>query len=210
MPGEIGHQVLHQHYATRSRIRRVTQNERQTAPGRLFVGLDVPSSSALTRERLGGQPTQTGLIDDPDQPRDFELNRVRTNSVCSARAAGPAVPNIKIRREKMRTRAVAQALPSGSSWRPRRLCAFDSRFRPTTLNTEDPMNGPSLALSRGGIRDGFRGRSGPSRPAGPSARWTGLAQAAQGIAPRNSFLIWCRIRSAHLLSGIHDRLVGGW
>ena len=37
-----------------------------------FVGLNVPASSALTQERLGWQPTQTGLMDDLDQARDFE------------------------------------------------------------------------------------------------------------------------------------------
>lgn len=33
-----------------------------------FFALDVPASSALTRERLGWQPTHPGLIDDLDQP----------------------------------------------------------------------------------------------------------------------------------------------
>ena len=37
-----------------------------------FVGLDVPTSSALTQKRLGWRPTQTGLIDDLDHARDFE------------------------------------------------------------------------------------------------------------------------------------------
>lgn len=40
-----------------------------------FVGLDVPASSALTQERLGWRPTQTGLIDDLDHARDFELEQ---------------------------------------------------------------------------------------------------------------------------------------
>jgi nucleoside-diphosphate-sugar epimerase len=38
----------------------------------LFVGFDVPSSSALTQQQLGWRPTQTGLIDDLDHARDFE------------------------------------------------------------------------------------------------------------------------------------------
>jgi nucleoside-diphosphate-sugar epimerase len=37
-----------------------------------FVGLDMPSSSALTQQRLGWRPTQTGLKDDLDHARDFE------------------------------------------------------------------------------------------------------------------------------------------
>jgi nucleoside-diphosphate-sugar epimerase len=37
-----------------------------------FVGADVPASSALTRERLGWRPTQSGLISDLDRARDFE------------------------------------------------------------------------------------------------------------------------------------------
>jgi nucleoside-diphosphate-sugar epimerase len=37
-----------------------------------FVGFDVPSSSALTRERLDWRPTQTGLLDDLQHARDFE------------------------------------------------------------------------------------------------------------------------------------------
>jgi nucleoside-diphosphate-sugar epimerase len=36
-----------------------------------FVGLDVRASSALTRERLGWQPTQAGLIEDLDQGHYF-------------------------------------------------------------------------------------------------------------------------------------------
>jgi nucleoside-diphosphate-sugar epimerase len=39
----------------------------------LFVGLDCPASSALTRERLGWRPTsQPGMIADLDRARDFE------------------------------------------------------------------------------------------------------------------------------------------
>jgi nucleoside-diphosphate-sugar epimerase len=38
----------------------------------LFVGVDAPASSALTQERLGWRPTQTGLIPDLDYARDFE------------------------------------------------------------------------------------------------------------------------------------------
>jgi nucleoside-diphosphate-sugar epimerase len=37
-----------------------------------FVSFDVPSSSALTQERLGWRATQTGLLDDLDHARDFE------------------------------------------------------------------------------------------------------------------------------------------
>lgn len=37
-----------------------------------FLALDVPGSSALTRERLGWQPTQPGLLADLDQPHYFE------------------------------------------------------------------------------------------------------------------------------------------
>ena len=36
-----------------------------------FIGLDSPASSALTRELLGWQPTQPGLIDDLDQGHYF-------------------------------------------------------------------------------------------------------------------------------------------
>jgi nucleoside-diphosphate-sugar epimerase len=32
----------------------------------MFIGLDMPASSALTRQRLGWRPTHTGLIDDLD------------------------------------------------------------------------------------------------------------------------------------------------
>src|SRR5271166_6630103 len=38
----------------------------------VFVGVDVPASSALTQERLGWRPTQTGLISDLNHARDFE------------------------------------------------------------------------------------------------------------------------------------------
>jgi hypothetical protein len=37
-----------------------------------FMGLEMPASSALTQERLGWRPTQTGLIDDLDNMRYFE------------------------------------------------------------------------------------------------------------------------------------------
>ncbi len=37
----------------------------------LFAGMDVPASSAVTRQRLGWQPKQTGLIADLDQGRYF-------------------------------------------------------------------------------------------------------------------------------------------
>ena len=37
-----------------------------------FLGLDSPASSALTRELLGWQPTQPGLIDDLDKGHYFE------------------------------------------------------------------------------------------------------------------------------------------
>jgi nucleoside-diphosphate-sugar epimerase len=36
-----------------------------------FLGADVPASSALTRERIGWQPTHPGLIDDLDQGHYF-------------------------------------------------------------------------------------------------------------------------------------------
>jgi nucleoside-diphosphate-sugar epimerase len=44
-----------------------------------FVGLDVPASSALTQERLGWRPTQTGLMDDLDHARDFEPENAKIN-----------------------------------------------------------------------------------------------------------------------------------
>ena len=37
-----------------------------------FLGIDSPASSALTRELLGWQPTQAGLIDDLDQGHYFD------------------------------------------------------------------------------------------------------------------------------------------
>jgi nucleoside-diphosphate-sugar epimerase len=42
-----------------------------------FIGADVPASSALTRELLGWQPTQPGLIDDIDQGHYFREQSVR-------------------------------------------------------------------------------------------------------------------------------------
>jgi nucleoside-diphosphate-sugar epimerase len=36
-----------------------------------FFGLDCPASSAKTRELLGWQPTQAGLLSDLDHPRYF-------------------------------------------------------------------------------------------------------------------------------------------
>ncbi len=38
-----------------------------------FLGLDAPASSALTRELLGWQPTQPGLIDDLDEGHYFQM-----------------------------------------------------------------------------------------------------------------------------------------
>ena len=38
----------------------------------VFVGADMPASSALTQERLGWRPTGVGLISDLDHARDFE------------------------------------------------------------------------------------------------------------------------------------------
>ncbi len=37
-----------------------------------FMGIDCPASSALTQERLGWRPTQTGLIPDLEHARDLE------------------------------------------------------------------------------------------------------------------------------------------
>jgi nucleoside-diphosphate-sugar epimerase len=37
-----------------------------------FIGIDAPASSALTRELLGWQPTQVGLIEDLDQGHYFQ------------------------------------------------------------------------------------------------------------------------------------------
>jgi nucleoside-diphosphate-sugar epimerase len=44
-----------------------------------FVGADLPSSSALTRERLGWWPTQIGLMDDLSHARDFEPENAKIN-----------------------------------------------------------------------------------------------------------------------------------
>ena len=49
-----------------------------------FVGLDVPASSALTQERLGWRPTQTGLMDDLDHARDFEPENAKITESRSA------------------------------------------------------------------------------------------------------------------------------
>ncbi len=37
-----------------------------------FIGLDSPASSALTRELMGWQPTQPGLIEDLDKGHYFD------------------------------------------------------------------------------------------------------------------------------------------
>ena len=37
----------------------------------MFAGMDMPASSALTRERLGWSPTAPDLISDLDQAYDF-------------------------------------------------------------------------------------------------------------------------------------------
>ncbi len=37
-----------------------------------FAGIDAPASSALTQQRLGWRPTQTGMIDDLEHARDLE------------------------------------------------------------------------------------------------------------------------------------------
>ena len=39
----------------------------------VFVGRDMPASSGLTRQRLGWQPTHTGIVDDLNHARDFTL-----------------------------------------------------------------------------------------------------------------------------------------
>jgi nucleoside-diphosphate-sugar epimerase len=39
-----------------------------------FLAADVPASSALTRERLGWQPTHPGLLDDLDQGHYFHTS----------------------------------------------------------------------------------------------------------------------------------------
>jgi nucleoside-diphosphate-sugar epimerase len=42
----------------------------------LFIGLDMPASSARTREQLGWQPTHTGLVDDLNQAWEFAVQRL--------------------------------------------------------------------------------------------------------------------------------------
>ncbi len=44
-----------------------------------FACLDMPSSSALTQQRLGWRPTQTGLLDDLAHARDFESDNAKIN-----------------------------------------------------------------------------------------------------------------------------------
>jgi hypothetical protein len=39
----------------------------------MFAGLDMPASSALTRQRLGWTPTGIGLIADIGQPGYFKV-----------------------------------------------------------------------------------------------------------------------------------------
>ena len=46
-----------------------------------FVAYDLPSSSALTRERLGWRPTQIGLLDDLKHARDFEPENATTEEI---------------------------------------------------------------------------------------------------------------------------------
>jgi nucleoside-diphosphate-sugar epimerase len=45
----------------------------------LFAGLDMPSSSALTQQRLGWRPTQNRLLDDLAYARDFEPENLMSN-----------------------------------------------------------------------------------------------------------------------------------
>ena len=45
----------------------------------LFAGLDLVASSALTQQRLGWRPKQTGLMDDLAHARDFEPEVVKLN-----------------------------------------------------------------------------------------------------------------------------------
>jgi nucleoside-diphosphate-sugar epimerase len=45
----------------------------------LFAGLDLVASSALTQQRLGWRPTQTGLMDDLAHAREFETDRAPSN-----------------------------------------------------------------------------------------------------------------------------------
>ena len=45
-----------------------------------FLGLDAPASSELTRELLGWEPTQPGLIDDLDEGHYFQASTVHAHS----------------------------------------------------------------------------------------------------------------------------------
>jgi hypothetical protein len=38
-----------------------------------FAAMDIPASSQRTREQLGWQPKQPGVIPDLDRPRYFEI-----------------------------------------------------------------------------------------------------------------------------------------
>jgi nucleoside-diphosphate-sugar epimerase len=42
----------------------------------MFIGRDMPASSALTRQQLGWQPTHTGMLDDLNHARDFALQPI--------------------------------------------------------------------------------------------------------------------------------------
>jgi hypothetical protein len=42
------------------------------APLGAFIGIDSPASSALTRELMGWEPAQPGLIDDLDQGHYYQ------------------------------------------------------------------------------------------------------------------------------------------
>jgi nucleoside-diphosphate-sugar epimerase len=44
-----------------------------------FLGVDIPASSALTRELTGWQPTEPGLIEDLDQDHYFEPARAASH-----------------------------------------------------------------------------------------------------------------------------------
>jgi nucleoside-diphosphate-sugar epimerase len=44
-----------------------------------FAGLDMPSSSALTQQRLDWRPTRAGLLDDLNHARDFEPENAKIN-----------------------------------------------------------------------------------------------------------------------------------
>jgi hypothetical protein len=46
----------------------------------MFAGLDLPASSALTRQRLGWRPTERGLIADLEQMNYLEANRVTASA----------------------------------------------------------------------------------------------------------------------------------